>query len=83
MVYGLDGRDEIPFKRVRDVAAGGLAISTRDLAFFGQVLLNEGKAQTQPILKPETLKTMWQIQNADIELRSRSADRLRLLASVL
>lgn len=56
----------IPY--IRDVAAGALVTTADDMDLFMKMLLNGGRAKQARILKPETLREMWRLQNPGVEL---------------
>jgi CubicO group peptidase (beta-lactamase class C family) len=60
-----DEKTEIP---LRDIPAGGLNANVLDLSRFVKMVLTEGKANGQQIIKPETLKEMLRPQNKHVEL---------------
>ena len=60
-----DEKTEIP---LRDIPAGGLNANVLDLSYFVKMVLAEGKANGQQIIKPETLKEMLRPQNKNVEL---------------
>jgi CubicO group peptidase (beta-lactamase class C family) len=56
---------EVP---LRDVPAGGLNSSVRDLSHFLRMVFADGRYGQQQILKPETLAAMLQPQNRNVAL---------------
>ena len=53
---------EAPTFQLGMAPAGSMYSTVHDLARFAQVLFNRGKAGSTPVLKPETLATMWEPQ---------------------
>lgn len=63
MAYGLSGGDETPYVYIRDLPAGSMIASTRDLTHFGRTLLRQGRWQDRTILEAATIRTMLTRQN--------------------
>jgi len=53
---------------IRDTAAGNLYSNVEDLARFEMIVFADGKAGERQILKPETIKQMLSVQNANVKL---------------
>lgn len=68
MAKGYRGRDAIPEVPLRDVPAGGLNSSVKDISRFMSMVFAEGRSGPNQILKPETLREMLRPQNSDVPL---------------
>lgn len=62
------GSEEKPEPPLRDIPAGGLNASVRDMSRFIRMILAEGTLDGQRIIKPETLREMLSTQNRDVAL---------------
>jgi CubicO group peptidase (beta-lactamase class C family) len=63
-----DNGKEIEVMPMRDLPASGLNSSVTDIAHFMQMVLAAGKYNGKQILKPESLREMFKVQNADVQM---------------
>ena len=63
-----DKGNEIEVMPMRDLPATGLNSSVSDIAHFMQMVLAAGKYNGRQILKPESLREMFKVQNADVQM---------------
>lgn len=67
--YGsLASADDPPVWLDRDVAAGGLRSSVKDMSQFVMAMLNDGKRNGAALLRPASIGEMWRRQNAGVAL---------------
>ena len=53
---------------LRDISAGGLNASVRDMSRFLSMIFADGRANGRSVLRPETVREMLRPQNADVPL---------------
>lgn len=68
MAHAYNKGKEEPELPLREIPAGGLNASVVDLARFVQMVIAQGRAGDQQVVKPETLKLMLTQQNQDVPL---------------
>lgn len=67
--YGsLASADDPPVWLDRDVAAGGLRSSVKDMSQFVMAMLNDGRRNGAALLQPASISEMWRRQNAGVAL---------------
>ena len=68
MAKGYRGREAVAEIPLRDVPAGGLNASAKDLSRFMAMVFADGRSGTQQVLKPETVAEMLRPQNSAVPL---------------
>jgi CubicO group peptidase (beta-lactamase class C family) len=63
-----DKGKEVEVIPMRDLPASGLNSSVSDIAHFMQMVLADGKYNGRQILKPESLREMFKVQNANVPM---------------
>lgn len=63
-----DKGKEVEAIPLRDLPSGGLVSSASDITHFMQMVFAEGKYDGRQIVKPESLREMFRVQNANVPL---------------
>lgn len=63
-----DKGKEVEVIPVRDLPTGGLNSSVSDMTHFMQMLFADGKYDGKQIIKPESLREMFKVQNANVPM---------------